>query len=205
MESNEEKIQIPEKKKKQGNKNRDKSKDSLNKFDPRGVQTLFRTLSRNHYNLLRQVDNKASIILTINSIISSLLMGALFIAPESERVILEVSSKIMILFSMLSMMFALISMLPHKYIGKKYKGSGYQGSLYAGNFSGRSLDDFKLEFERIMENGKSIYDEMITDLYFLGQTVDGKQKMLILSFVFFLLGMVLSIGYNTYHGLRFFN
>jgi len=37
----------------------DKEKEKLNKFDPRGVQTLFRTLSRNHYNLLRMVDGKA--------------------------------------------------------------------------------------------------------------------------------------------------
>ena len=35
-------------------------KDKLNKYDARGVQTLFRTLSRNHYNLLKMVDKEAS-------------------------------------------------------------------------------------------------------------------------------------------------
>ena len=65
----------------------DKEKAKLDFFDPRGVQTLFRTLSRNHYNLLRMVDNKASIILTVNSIIISLLFGAAYLAPEADRAI----------------------------------------------------------------------------------------------------------------------
>jgi len=53
--------------------NIDKS-DKLDKFDARGSQTLFRTLSRNHYNLIKMIDNKASILLTINSIIISIII-----------------------------------------------------------------------------------------------------------------------------------
>ena len=177
--------------------------DTLGRFDARGVQTLFRTLSRNHYSLLRMVDNKASILLTINSIITSLLMGALFVAPESERSILQVSSQIMIVFSIFSMIFALISMLPHRYLGKMLRGSGYKGSLYAANFAKQSLDEFQMEFDRIMSSGKSIYDEMTKDLYFLGQTINRKQYMLLISFLFFLTGLVISIFYNFSSGYRF--
>ena len=100
--------------------------EKLDKYDARGVQTLFRTLLRNHYNLLKMVDSKSSIILTINSIIISLLMGALYVAPETDIEVLEVSTKILINFSMLSMLFALISMLPHRYIGKRFVRSGYK-------------------------------------------------------------------------------
>ncbi len=201
MNMNEDKLKT---KKKKG-PDFDKERAKLDKFDARGIQTLFRTLSRNHYSLLQMVDNKASIILTINSIISSLLMGAMFVATESDRAVLEVSSKIMILFSMVSMIFALISMLPHKYFGSMYKGSDYNGSLYAANFSKHSLEEFQSEFDRIMINGKSVYDEMIKDLYFLGRTINGKQKMLLLSFLFFLLGLIAATSYNVSNGLRLFN
>ena len=44
------------------------AKKGSSKFDAKTVDTLFRTISRNHYNLLRMIDNKASIILTVNSI-----------------------------------------------------------------------------------------------------------------------------------------
>ena len=49
--------------------------EKLHKYDTRGIQTLFRTVSKNHYNLLKMVDNKARIVLTVNSIITSLLFG----------------------------------------------------------------------------------------------------------------------------------
>ena len=67
---------------------------------------------------------------------------------------------------MLSMIFAITSMLPHRYFGKSYRKSGYKGTLYAENFSNQSLSEFKKEFDRIMNTGKAVYDELITDLYF---------------------------------------
>lgn len=165
----------------------DKEKAKLKKFDPRGTQTLFRTLSRNHYNLLKMMDNKASLLLTINSIIITLIMGALYIAPESERQML--STTIMMNFCMLSMIFALLSMLPHRYLGKRFRNSKYNGSLYAGNFASLSLEEFKLEFERIMNCGESVYDEMMMDIYFLGRIISFKQRLLLFSFGIFILGL----------------
>tara|TARA_R110002096_G_scaffold28336_8_gene85922 strand:+ start:1214 stop:1801 length:588 start_codon:yes stop_codon:yes gene_type:complete len=164
--------------------------EKLDKYDARGVQTLFRTLLRNHYNLLKMVDSKSSIILTINSIIISLLMGALYVAPETDIEVLEVSTKILINFSMLSMLFALISMLPHRYIGKRFVRSGYKGSLYAANFSTQTLEEFQTEIVRVMQNGKSLYDEMTKDLYFLGKVISYKQRMLWLSVLVFLAGIL---------------
>ncbi len=71
----------------------------LEKFDIRGIQTLFRTVSRNHYTLLRMIDSKAGIILTINSIVISLAMGSIYIRDnfsENElEVILKTSPKVL--------------------------------------------------------------------------------------------------------------
>ncbi len=198
----------PEKKQKKDKKKKevfdptfDKEKAKLKMFDPRGVQTLFRTLSRNHYNLLKMVDNKASIVLTINSIVISLIMGAMYVALESDRAIIEVSSKILLRFSMLSMIFALISMLPHRYLGKKFNESGYKGSLYAANFAKQTLPEFQAEIQRIMTNGETVYDKMVKDLYFLGKTIDRKQKLLMISVFIFLIGLVSTMIYSLANGL----
>lgn len=176
-------------------------KGKKNKYDVRGVQTLFRTLSRNHYNLLKMVDNKARIVLTVNSIITSLLLGVLFIAPKQQGFRIELGTKILLICSMLSMVFSLLSMLPHRYFGKTYKKSAYKGVLYAENFSVLSLEEFKSEFKRIMENGQTIYDEMISDLYFLGQTIALKQKILLLSVTIFLIGLISAIVYSLANGI----
>jgi len=177
------------------------SQKKIERYDARGVQTLFRTLSRNHYNLLKMVDNKARIILTVNSIITSLLLGVLFIAPKTQGFKIELGTRILLICSMLSMVFALLSMLPHRYFGKAYKRSAYKGVLYAENFSSLSLEEFKFEFKRIMEKGQTIYDEMIHDIYFLGQTIALKQKILLLSVAIFLVGLLTAIVYSLVNGL----
>ena len=176
-------------------------KEKADKYDIRGVQTLLRTLSRNHYNLLKMVDNKARIVLTVNSIITSLLLSILYIAPKTQGFKIELETRILLICSMLSMVFALLSMLPHRYFGKAYKRSTYKGVLYAENFSSLSLEEFKSEFKRIMEKGQTIYDEMIHDIYFLGQTIALKQKILLLSVAIFLVGLLTAIVYSLVNGL----
>ena len=118
-------------------------KKKKDKYDARGIQTLFRTLSINHYNLLKMVDNKVRIILTVNSIITSLLLGILFIAPKTQRFKIENGTRILLVCSMLSIVVALFSILPHRYFGKAYKKSTYKEVLYAEKFSSLSLEEFK--------------------------------------------------------------
>ncbi|MBK5214365.1 MAG: hypothetical protein JJE55_11970 [Flavobacteriaceae bacterium] len=179
----------------------DTKPEKLKKYDSRGVQTLFKTLSRNHYNLLKMVDNKARMVLTVNSIISSLLLGLLFVVPKSQKIPLEIGTRILIICSMLSMIFALFSMLPHRYFGASYKKSGYKGTLYAENFAKLSLSEFKTEFERIMKKGQNVYDEMIIDLYFLGKTIAHKQRLLFISVIIFLTGLISAITYTLINGM----
>jgi hypothetical protein len=141
------------------------------------------------------VDNKARIILTVNSIITTLIFGIHFIDANSKTLNINTGTKILVISSMLSMVFALFSMLPHHYLGKRFKKSGYKGTLYADNFSKQTLSEFKQEFERIMNTGNSIYNELINDLYFLGLVISKKQKLLLYSVFVFLLGLIITIIY----------
>jgi len=145
---------------KKGDPNYDKEKAKLAKYDARGAQTLYRTLSRNHYNLLKMIDNKASIILTVNSIIISLIMGAMYLADTEHKVSMNIVASILIRSNLISMILAVLSMLPHRYLNKHLSGN-YKGTLYAGNFYKLSLDEFKAEFRRITDSGHSIYLSLI--------------------------------------------
>lgn len=176
----------------------DSKNNKLERYDARGVQTLFRTLSKNHYNLLKMVDNKARIILTVNSIITSLLLAVHFVDTCSKTLTINTGTKILVVSSMLSMVFALFGMLPHRYLGRNYKKSGYKGTLYAESFSKQTLSEFKQEFERIMHTGNSIYDELINDIYFLGLVISKKQKLLLYSVMVFLLGLITTIIYVVF-------
>jgi len=187
----------------------DKEKAKLQKYDARGVQTLFRTLSRNHYNLVKMVDNKASIILTVNSIIISLLMAVIYMAPQEQKAVLQLGSKILLNCGMASMVFALIAMLPHKYSSLKKDNKKYKGTLYASNYAKMTLEEYKAEMDRVMTSGNTLYSEMINDLYYLGKTIARKQKMIVISVTLFLAGLVISVLHTLSHGIMiekiFFN
>ena len=66
-------------------------------------------------------------------------MGVVYVGPEDYRESFDTLSTI---FSMASMVFALISMLSHKYFGRKYKNSDYEGSLYVGKLTKGTLEEF---------------------------------------------------------------
>lgn len=176
--------------------------DKLKKYDSRGVQTLFRTLSRNHYNLLKMVDNKASIILTVNSIIISLLMGVIIMAPTNDAEVIRVGSKVLLNFGMVSMVFALLAMLPHRYRKKKKSDTKLAGLLYAGTFSKMSQEEYEAEMFLTIQKGENVYESMIRDLYFLGRSIAIKQRMIWISVGFFLLGLTITILHTLSHGVK---
>ena len=133
-------------------------------------------------------------------------MGAIYLASdqtEMDKGATKISAGILINCSMISMIFALISMLPHGYIGKMFKNSEYNGSLYGSNFARQSLEEFQKEMARISSTGQTIYDEMVKDLYFLSEPMNGKQIILLISVGIFLLGLIISIGHSISHGMSF--
>ena len=171
------------------------------KYDARGVQTLFRTLSRNHYNLLKMLDNKASIILTVNSIIISLMMGIIFVASGTDAEVVRIGSKILLNFGMLSMVFALLAMLPHRY-GKSKQGTDQlHGLLYAGSYTKLSQAEYESSMHELMGKGETIYDSLIKDMYHLGRSITIKQRLIWTSVAFFLLGLALTIIHTVSHGV----
>ncbi len=181
-----------------GNLNTNDKSDKLDKFDIRGLQTLFRTLSRNHYNLIKMIDNKASILLTINSIIISVILGASYMASASEVEHVGSHAIVIFRFCVASMVLALVAMLPHKY--KNIGDSGHKGSLYAGNYSKLNIEEYRAEMKRIMANGTTIYNEMIDDLYYLGKAINTKHRLLLLSFIVFIAGLITAVIIGISHG-----
>jgi len=172
---------------------RDTTKEKL---DARSMDTLYRTLSRNHYNLLRMVDNKASIMLTVNSIFITLLYGGTqLVSDDGKREDIQNVFAVIIFFCVGSMIFSLLAMLPHTYNGKRFKENVYKGNLYAGNFAKDSIEQFQLEMERVTAGSRSVFYEMTQDLYFLGISIKRKQRMIKYSLFILLVGLIAAVVY----------
>ncbi len=177
--------------------------------DDRGIQTLFRTTSKNHYTLNTMIDRKANIMITVNSIILSLVLGGvvsgndtaemnvlLFPVSSSTFNILLLPVVLLTLTSVSSVVFAILSIRPDVTHGSfteeevRNKGGNL---LFYGNFHNMHERDFEWGFLQMMNDREYMYSSMIKDIYHLGQTLNKKYRNLRVSLTIFMFGLVLSV------------
>lgn len=172
-----------------------KPKEKKKKKSDRGIETMFRVTSTNHLELSALADNKANIMISVNSIIISIVVTVL-IRKLEEFPIYTIPTILLISTCLTAMVFAILATRPkvtkgvvtHDDITKK------QGNLlYFGNFFGMSLPEYKRGMHAMMEDGNYLYDSMITDIYYLGKVLNVKYKMLRKSYNIFMFGFVISI------------
>jgi predicted metal-dependent HD superfamily phosphohydrolase len=186
--------------KKENKKNKDINK---NKAQPkRGIETMFRSIYHSHIQLSAIADNKANMMIHINTIIISImltLVGAKFSFlgtsfKENQRFIFPVIS--LLLTGLASVIFAILSAKP-KVRGKissleelKMKKVSV---LFFGNYSNLTIHEFESQMKELMKSQELLYGNMIRDLYFLGKVLNQKYKLLRYSYVAFMLGLIITV------------
>ncbi len=166
------------------------------KKDERGIQTLFRTTSKNHYTLNEMVDRKASIMITVNSIILSVMVSGFVakVANSTSYYILPILS--MTITALLSIWFAILAIRPSSTHGvfteeeiRNKKGN----ILYFGNFHGMHERDFEWAMLQMMNDGDYLYSSIIKDIYHMGRNLDKKYKYIRRSLNSFMIGLILAV------------
>jgi len=125
-------------------------------------------------------------------------LGVPNLAPDSKKEIIGIDFSVLIYCCIASMIFALLSMIPHQYSSIKFKQSNYKGSLYAGNFADCTLNGFQSEYQRITEYGNTVFEEITKDIYFLEFAIKCKQRLTKESAGLLLLGLVLAGVYTFF-------
>lgn len=163
--------------------------------DDKGIQTMFRITSRNHYTLNAMVDRKANIMISVNSIILSLILGVLL----SGQIMLEkidfIPTILMLSTSILSIIFAIFSIRPtttHGEFTEEEIRNKNGNLLYYGNFHDMHPRDFEWGMLQMLSDRNYLYTTMIRDFYYLGQTINRKHKNIRKSLNFFTVGLALT-------------
>jgi len=167
----------------------------------RGIETMFRNTYRTHLNLSAIADNKANMMISLNAIILSVVItylstktsttGAEF--AQHRSLLIPVGT--LLLTALGSVIFAIISAQPEITSFKKEKmnNSRKVNLLFFGNFTNIPLEDFQHGMHNIMRDKKSLYNNMITDIYYLGEVLNRKYKILRISYTIFMVGLVLTV------------
>jgi predicted metal-dependent HD superfamily phosphohydrolase len=174
-----------------------KLKKQKAKTPERGIETMFRVTLRNHITLSDIADTKANILLSVNAIIISLALSSLLPKldnPSNQYLIFP--TIIFIAFTVASIVLSVIATRPNVTEGKfsrKDVEDKKVNLLFFGNFHKMSLPEFEWAMGELMKDKAYLYNSMTKDLYFLGLVLSRKYKILRVTYLVFMIGIIVSV------------
>jgi len=173
----------------------DFSKIPLQEFHDTGINSFFRILSNNLNQQNMLADNKSNIMISINTVVLSLVIGS------SARNIeywqnLFVPIIMFVITSLLTTVFAVLATRPNF-----IKGSVTQNDLdnkksnllFFGNFTSLSLPDFEDSMLTMLKDDEYLYRSILADFYGQGKVLKRKYLLLTYSYNIFLVGLISSV------------
>ncbi len=161
----------------------------------RGIETMFRTTSKNHLELSAMADTKANIMISVNTIILSVVVSVL-IRKLYEYPNLVIPTIMLIVVCLTTIVLAILATRPNVSSGvftDQEVLSKRTNLLFFGNFHKMELDRYEWGMREMMKDGEYLYGSLIKDIYFLGVVLGKKYKLLRACYTFFMIGFVLSI------------
>ncbi|EHQ30612.1 Pycsar system effector family protein [Mucilaginibacter paludis] len=171
-------------------------KDKKKSKPEKGIETMFRISSSNHQRLSNMADNKAHIMITVNSIILSAIIS-LVLRRLNEYGYLIIPTFILLAVSVLAMTFAILSTRPSIPSGVFNKADIDNKSvnlLFFGNFYKMPLDDYNYGMRKMMEDEDFLYGSLIKDVYSQGVVLGKKYRLLRISYNVFMFGLIFSVA-----------
>jgi predicted metal-dependent HD superfamily phosphohydrolase len=212
-------IMKPEKKDKDKEKNKDKSTGSGGQKDKakdpvaiaeaaelkikrekekeadRSIATVFRIMAQSHTGLSQMADSKANILISVNSIILSIMIGSLFDKLQTDTY-LQIPVAVISLVCVSSIVFGILATRPNVTEGRFTRddiAKKKTNLLFFGNFHNMSLEDYNWGMNEMLGDKYYMSNSMIKDNYFLGVVLAKKYRYLRIAYNIFMYGLILSI------------
>ena len=95
--------------------------------------------------------------------------------------------------NVLSITFAILATIPKAWDNKNISNIESTDLMTFEDFSGMELADYRNSVMKTLEDGKTLYPSIITDIHRLGVMLAKKYKLIRISYLIFLYGIIISI------------
>ena len=165
------------------------------KTPDRGIETMFRLTSKNHFTLSSIADNKASTLISISALIISIIVSVLVRRLQEDPHL--IFPTIAILITLLgTIIFAVLSTRPKvtSFTISREDITQKKGNLlFFGNFINMPVDDYEWGIQELMKDRDYLYNNLIRDIYYLGVVLGKKYRFLRYAYNIFMYGLVISV------------
>jgi len=171
------------------------SKIKKDKQVERGIETMFRNTLRTHVEFSGMADNKANIMISVNTLLLTAIIAILARKLDSNPHLIF-PTIVITCVSLVTLIFATLVTRPKITSGTftaediKQKRSNL---LFFGNFYKMDLKDFQWGMTEMMSDRDYLYGSMIKDFYYLGQVLGQKYRYLRICYNIFMYGLIISV------------
>lgn len=172
-----------------------KKKNEPQKRPDRGIETMFRTTSTNNQRLSDMADNKANILITVNSIILSAVIS-LLLRHLDDNVNLTIPTFVLLGICLTTIVIAILATRPKipngVFTSEEVKNKSVN-LLFFGNFYRMPFDQYTAGMQQVMENRDFLYGTLTRDVYSQGVVLGRKYRLLRLAYSIFMFGLIVAI------------
>lgn len=161
----------------------------------RAISTVFRIVAQSQNNLSQMADSKANILISVNSIILSIVIGTVFKDLLTDTN-LQIPVVILVLVCLLAIVFSILATRPNITSGtftKEDIAAKKTNLLFFGNFHKMGLPDYDWAMTEMLADKNYLYSSMIKDTYFLGIVLAKKYRYLRIAYNIFMYGLILAM------------
>jgi hypothetical protein len=173
----------------------EKMKDEKNFRPNKEVGTMFRISSSNNQRLSDMADNKAHILISVNSIILSAIIS-LVLHKLDEYPYLSWPTYLILSVSVVTIIYSILATRPTLPSGKftpQQLEERKVNLLFFGNYYSMSLEAYNDGMEQVMNDKIFIYKTLITDVYSQGIVLSHKYKLLRTAYNIFMYGLIAAV------------
>jgi predicted metal-dependent HD superfamily phosphohydrolase len=169
--------------------NRDKKRPD------KGIETMFRITSSNNQRLSDMADNKAQLLITVNSIILSLIVS-LVLRRLEDNAFLIVPTFILLMVSLGAIIFSILATrpsIPDGVFSDNDLERKKVNLLFFGNFYKMALSDYSKGMIKVMNDNEFLYGTLINDVYSQGVVLGRKYKLIRIAYNIFMFGLIAAV------------
>ncbi|KRT14300.1 phosphohydrolase [Pedobacter ginsenosidimutans] len=173
----------------------DKKKKDKDDRPDKGIETMFRITSANNQRLSDMADNKAHILITVNSIMLSLIVSLLLRRLEDHGNLI-IPTFILLIVSLTCVVVSILSTrpsIPKGEFTQEDMDKKKVNLLFFGNFYKMSLPSYTDGMIKVMNDKDFLYGTLITDVYSQGVVLGRKYKLIRLAYNIFMFGLIAAV------------
>lgn len=187
---------LKKKVKEDSSKEADLTFNKANSLTTKGIQTMLRLTSENHLKLSDMADHKANILISVNSIIISIILGVLLRKLEDEPA-LTIPTIFFLMVAVTTIVLSILATRP-KVSGGTFTEQDVLDKktnlLFFGNFYKAPFEQYDTAMRTLMKDPDYLYGALIKDIYMLSVVLGRKYKLIRIAYFIFMVGLVVSVA-----------